>query len=133
MVSLLDCCINLDNSIADPENKLFKVYVANQTCLLLSVLEANLFPSGTAKDLFWRYLFPVVQHMYEPVPSVMLNRAGRERLYHIVFELVKGDDEQLRWLLEDLKKLVPFDKEDEGMFLLDSQSCRCANAPARPL
>lgn len=86
------------------------------------------FPSGTAKDLFWRYLFPVVQHMYDPVPTVMLNRAGRERLYHIVFELVKGDDEQLRWLLEDLKKLVPFDKEDEGMLLLSPQSCRCANA-----
>ena len=53
--------------------------------------------------------------MHDPVPTVILNRDGRERLYHIVFELVKGDDEQLRWLLEDLKKLVPFDKEDEGM------------------
>lgn len=71
--------------------------------------------------------------MYDPVPTVILNRNGRERLYHIVFELVKGDDEQLRWLLEDLKKLVPFDREDEGTFVLNSQSYCRANAAARPL
>lgn len=69
--------------------------------------------------------------MHDPVPTVILNRDGRERLYHIVFELVKGDDEQLRWLLEDLKKLVPFDKEDEGMcwFLISRATTMLTSRP----
>ena len=69
---------------------------------------------GTARELFWRYLFPVVEHLHDPVPKVILNHSGRDRLYQIIFELVKKDDEQFRWLLEDLKKLVPFDRNDEG-------------------
>lgn len=70
--------------------------------------------SGTARRLFWRYLFPVVEHLHDQVPKVMLNRQGRERLYEIIFELVKQDEDQFRWLFEDLRALVPFDREDDG-------------------
>lgn len=60
--------------------------------------------------------------MHDPVPKVILNRIGRERLYQIIFELVKEDDDQFRWLLEDLKKLVPFDRDEEGRMPLKDAS-----------
>ncbi|MBE3048514.1 hypothetical protein IMZ48_39640 [Candidatus Bathyarchaeota archaeon] len=52
--------------------------------------------------------------MHGPVPKVILNRTSRERLYQIIFALVKEDDGQYRYLLEDLKTLVPFGRDDEG-------------------
>ncbi|PKS12676.1 hypothetical protein jhhlp_000884 [Lomentospora prolificans] len=99
LVRLLHCCIELDKSIADPANKLFR--------------------RGTARDLLWRYLFPTSKELDEPPSTVLLNRNSRERLYNIIFELVIRDEEQFRWLLEDLKKLVPFDKNEDDPYHYD--------------
>ncbi|CAI4218916.1 unnamed protein product [Parascedosporium putredinis] len=43
----------------------------------------------------------------------------RERLYNVIFELVKRDGEQFKWLLDDLKQLVPYDKDEDDPYHYD--------------
>lgn len=64
--------------------------------------------------MLWRFLFPVSKELDEAPSTVLLNRNSRERLYNIIFDLVKRDEQQFKWLLEDLRQLVPFDKDEDG-------------------
>lgn len=111
---MLHCCVELDNSIADPANRLFRRSVfqaAPFTCIAVADSFTN---RGTARDLLWRYLFPVSRELDEAPSTLLLNRNSRERLYNVIFELVKRDGEQFKWLLDDLKQLVPYDKDEDG-------------------
>lgn len=51
----------------------------------------------------------------EALPKVILNNHTRTMLIEIIFALVEQDRSQMKWLLNDLNKLVPFDDREDGM------------------
>ncbi|KAL2018794.1 hypothetical protein VTK56DRAFT_352 [Thermocarpiscus australiensis] len=66
-------------------------------------------PSGVARKIFWKHLFPPREDKareYEPCRPIVCPQT-RGLLLEIVFSLVEDDPAQFMWLLEDMYELVP--------------------------
>ncbi|XP_044721100.1 ubiquitin carboxyl-terminal hydrolase domain-containing protein [Hirsutella rhossiliensis] len=70
-------------------------------------------PEDTARDLFWRHLFPQkLSPGADSVRHVVLNTETRAKLYEVIFRLVGHDGRQFGQTLHLLNELVPFYSED---------------------
>ncbi|GAB1320503.1 USP domain-containing protein [Madurella fahalii] len=75
-------------------------------------------PSGVARKLFWKHLFPDPDDKareLEPSEPIVFPET-RGLLLEIIFSLVEDDPTQFMWLLEDLDRLVPVYPNSEGDF-----------------
>jgi ubiquitin carboxyl-terminal hydrolase 34 len=114
LIKILHCCMQIDKAIV--KNNVFSGYVGVVAPQYAPQYLSADMPSGLARQLFWRHLFPPQRHRRtEPIRRPLLCTRTRERLWEILVALVKRNRMEFEWMLQDLASLVPFEKDEDGM------------------